>query len=264
MPLYTQHSLQVAPRRLGLGEYTGVVPWTPREIGSLRLWLDASNPNNVFSDYTGTSQCTNGQKVSRWKSYVGGDATVNGAAYQPIYYVNQVNGYGSIVFGSENDTCRMTASYSVASISYPSTVALAVNLISVNNVNSYDYLWCGSSGYGLWQWNNATTSSVPPQLFNGAILNGSSAATFGRFTSLFGVFNAGSSLMRQKETTLASGNTGNASQGIGSWIELGNYPGTTRGTHCSIVEVAVWDRALSLAEINQMEAYWKLKYNLIT
>lgn len=266
MPLYTQHNLQSAPRRMGLGEYTGVIPWKPTDVGNCCLWLDASNPNNVYSDYAGTVQCSNGDSVGLLKAYRGGDARNNTDLRKPIYLVNQVNGYGGIHFGSVDGDCRLSASYSVANIStYRNSVALVGKIISINggsDGSGFDYLYAGATGYAGCYWADATTPSTPLRLYNGARLEATIPAVFHQFTTMFTVGGGDSSLIRQSGINLASGASGTNNNGLSTWIEIGNYPNTSRGAEFIMMEMAVWNKTLQLNEIVQLESYWKLKYNL--
>jgi|SRR5579872_3412726 len=68
--------------------------FNPRQIGSLVLWLDASDPsaNGVLP--------SNGSSLATWKdkSTSGNNATQSTGANQPIFNTNQVNGLPAINF----------------------------------------------------------------------------------------------------------------------------------------------------------------------
>jgi hypothetical protein len=69
--------------------------------GNLQLWLTAADAATVLNP--GGTAAANGDFVATWKdkSGNGADATQTTSGIQPVYWTNQLNGSGAIIFTTE-------------------------------------------------------------------------------------------------------------------------------------------------------------------
>jgi len=74
--------------------------------GNLQLWLTAADPTTLLTS-AGT-QAANGNFIATWKdkSGRGADAIQYTGSFQPLYWTNQLNGSGAVIF--QNNTQYMT------------------------------------------------------------------------------------------------------------------------------------------------------------
>jgi len=80
----------------------------PAGLGNkdLQLWLTASDPTTLLTS-TGTP-AANGSSIATWKDKSGraADASQSTGSFQPVYWTNQLNGLGAVIF--QNNTQYMT------------------------------------------------------------------------------------------------------------------------------------------------------------
>ena len=69
--------------------------------GNLQLWVTAADPTTLLT--TAGTQANNGDFIATWKdkSGRGADATQPTAAIQPVYWTNQLNGFGAVIFTTQ-------------------------------------------------------------------------------------------------------------------------------------------------------------------
>ena len=69
--------------------------------GNLQLWLTAADPTTLLTP-AGT-QANNGDFIATWKdkSGMGVDASQPTVGIQPVYWTNQLNGFGAVIFTTE-------------------------------------------------------------------------------------------------------------------------------------------------------------------
>ncbi len=69
--------------------------------GNLQLWLTAADAATVLNP--GGTAAANGDFIATWKdkSGNGADATQTTSGIQPVYWTNQLNGSGAIIFTTE-------------------------------------------------------------------------------------------------------------------------------------------------------------------
>ncbi|GGB23204.1 T9SS type A sorting domain-containing protein [Puia dinghuensis] len=68
--------------------------------GTLQLWLTAADPTTLLN--AGGTPAANGDFIATWKdkSGRGADATQSTGGIQPVYWTNQLNGFGALIFTS--------------------------------------------------------------------------------------------------------------------------------------------------------------------
>ena len=69
--------------------------------GNLQLWLTAADPTTLLT--TAGTPANNGDFIATWKdkSGMGADASQSTAGIQPVYWTNQLNGWGGVIFTTQ-------------------------------------------------------------------------------------------------------------------------------------------------------------------
>ena len=69
--------------------------------GNLQLWLTAADPTTLLN--TAGTQANNGDFIATWKdkSGMGADASQPTGGIQPVYWTNQLNGFGAVIFTTQ-------------------------------------------------------------------------------------------------------------------------------------------------------------------
>lgn len=83
----------------------------PRAIGSLNLWLDASDLSTLFDATTGGAIVNDGSPVARWEDKSGNarHATESTANNRPLRRATSQNGRGGLEFDGVNDSLQTAA-----------------------------------------------------------------------------------------------------------------------------------------------------------
>ncbi len=220
--------------------------FAPNGLASLALWLDAAAIQTLYQDTAlATPAAANGDPIGGWKDRSGNNrhALQSTALRRPQYSVNGLLGKPTLLFDGVDDLMEV----SPLAMTQPMTVFVVAR---GNAATSRIFDGAGAtnraalfSGAGQWSMNAGTA------------LNGGTWYTASRMFTC--QFNGGSSLLRIDGSAVASGNAG--AQSITALILGARYDsaGTLSG---AISELVLYNRALSTAELLQMEAHLKGKW----
>jgi hypothetical protein len=234
--------------------------FTPLDITSCSLWLDALDG----STFTPTNP-TNGTTITEWrdKSPSSAHASVGSGTLQ--YRTNIFDGRPCVSFDG--------SSYLVGNASNTGTVVTGFVVASMNNTSSNDARIVSLSQAGQSDFNSAARSSF-------IIRNGTAAtirsfrngATLGSINIINAtLFIATSIYNGTNHTIYSNGTAGTTVASTGNFgytlYGIGRDPGLTSGfLNGTVLEVIIYNAALSIAEIQEVEGYlawkWGLKSNL--
>ena len=217
----------------------------PNKIAGLQLWLDANDASTLFQDAAKTTAAGNGDVVGAWayKSGQVNDVTQATTAKKALYKLNQINGLPALDFDGLDDFLG-----SLTDINQPLTICMVARNAKINSV---------AVAGGL-----ATSSGVSMGVLSKPFLSASTAFQSTELAAsarvFIGVINGASSNIRINGVdTLSDAGLdnftdlaiGSFSQGSDSWADL-------------IAEVCIYNSALALASILQIEKYFNGKWDV--
>lgn len=228
----------------------------PKSHSGLIMWYDASDISTLYqsSDCTTTPVTTNGNVVACWKDKSGNNnhATQATTAQMPTYKATNAtfNNKSSLTFGASAYSILTTGSQTVGQRTYFVVTNTngapngSYHSLILQNATKYYQLYenAGTAAYYVNATGyNSTTSYTGRQLH--ALTHTSSTATY-----------------RVNQTQVMSSAV--ASSNLTSTFSIGGYAPSTTGLNGEILEVIVYNRALSSTEVYRIESYLKAKYSL--
>lgn len=214
---------------------SGVSYITPTDIADLILWYDGLDASTMFSDTAGTTPATVGGAVARWndKSASARHATQATPANQPTRY-----SAGGVSFDGLNDGLTFTSLPTVAT----PTIFVVYDVVAFTLAN---YLLKGSTGI----YAGGTFAGI-----NGyAIVRSSIFRASNTEPTSRGVVMFKPAMLRRNGVEPTYEATPGTPTGSALFDELGGAFTTRHNGR--IYEVAVYNRDLTLAEIQAFEAY---------
>jgi hypothetical protein len=204
--------------------------FNPRQVGGLRLWLDATDPAG-----NGT-QPANASSVSSWVDKSGNGNTVTQAtgANQPTYRTNVLNGKPVVRFDGVNDLMGKSSASSLGT-----TVTMFVVGTTNGNASTRGTFFDYSTGAATNTGANIVQRDAGPDMtvgfFDGTLDQFSSGAIALPYTAVMYCYNTGSDgFLFLNGTQAATGATGNISgapnaytigslfNGVASWFLNGD------------------------------------------
>ena len=238
------------------------VLFTPKSIGGMQLWLDASDLNTLFQNAAGTTPVTgSGQQVQYWadKSGVGNTGFATGT---PTYTINSFNtNYPSIVLdgssyflGTLLNTGYTNTTFAVFSLD--SSSGDQSRIVSFGATGVVDYV----TGSLLPFYQQSTTPTI--YFYQDTSFNG--------FTTSFNTPILGTALFDGTTDAIYSAGAlqGTASQTLTGPFNIANYGiGSMAGDFGSIMtgnicEVIVFSTALNTGQRQQVEGYLAWKWGI--
>ena len=221
----------------------------PPDLPNLKLWLDASDKNAVFTD----SGCSvkvqnNNDPVGCWqdKSGNGNNAIQTYSPYNPLWQNNQLNGK-SILYFDGNSSSLATANFGLAQ---PETVFLVDKINTLGGV-PVDGYYPGNN----MQWFMSGSSIT---LFAGGYGPGISNTT-GNYYLFSSCINGANSYIQKNNEISATGNAGTSD---GGGVTIGHYPPDGYYTNEDVAEMIVYGGVLADNEKLEVQNYLNKKYNL--
>jgi len=230
--------------------------FVPNKIDSLVLWLDATDLGTIIES---------GGAVSEWrdKSGNGNHATQFTGSAQPLTGVNSLNGKNVIAFDGADDFLIVTPFATTINL----TIILAVNVLSVNGVNSglLSLNTLGSPGDGqiegglgsmfLARFNSTSLGSTSFPLSPSNLLNIPSIINY-RLSA-----NDSDTVLRvsgvQEDTDTYNGGLASSHN-----LRLGINRGVTLPMEVDMAEVIIYNRDLALSEMIAVETYLMNKWGI--
>lgn len=216
----------------------------PNEIVGLKQWL--------IADTAASFTFSTGAVVSQWNDESGQSNHVSQATVgkQPTRVAAALNGKAVVRFDGVNDLLACTYG---ATLTQPTTVML----VAKSAVNEEAYLFDGSTS------SNRHAVFFAPTTFRWSYYAGttvnSSTGSDTSFHVIAAIFNGTGSTLRIDGVEVSSSTPGT---GTMAGITLGSNQAETLPLEGDIAEVVVWNTALSLRDMKQMEAYLANRYAL--
>lgn len=228
-------------------------PFQPTDIAGLVLWLAADRISGLV----------NNDPVGTWSDLSGNanDATQGTAAKKPVYRVNQVGGYPAVLFDGVDDYLDIGGVTMDPAATGYTAFAVCSGASSVAGNRIFQQRDGTGTGRGfLYVVTNG--ANVQLESFLGGVALDSTAnytentwlvydVTWDRTTQAFRKNGAADG----SNTPTAGSATGGWLLGIGKDLATGAWSG-------SITEVILYNRALSTAEMGQVERYLGRKYGI--
>jgi hypothetical protein len=224
----------------------------PSSISGLVLWLDASDSATLFqnSNCTSSPVTANGDIVACWKDKSASNlhATQGTSARQPIYASSSINSKPGVTFGSVDYDVLTTSSITLTARSY--FVVTKNNGASRGSVHSLIlqgaspyYQIYGSPNYLYYQINNPNT---------GVVISGNQLVSLTSSSGIVSIRFNGNTYLNY---------TGTASS-VSSGFHIGGYVAGGYGLNGDILEMIVFDNAISETDLKRVEAYLNSKYKI--
>lgn len=148
--------MHVATRRSLLSRRAAGGAWSPLDLASLTLWLDASDVTTLFTDAGSTQVSSDGDRVYQWndKSTSGFDVSQATEADRPTYQAAELNGLSVLraVAGTPSDRLeRASVAQTDLVGTNTATLVFVVNQVGTSGQNGLGVL-APSSGTELSVW----------------------------------------------------------------------------------------------------------------
>lgn len=231
----------------------------PRTVSGCVLWLDAADPNTLFTDIAGTTLANNGNSVARWndKSISANNATQSTSANRPTIARDSATGLTSMVFNATNFTSINTGSTNLPTGAGADTTFVVTNPIN----NSSDIIGRQPNGrrFNVNQISPTVNIQIP---FGGSTINTGTGPRNTLITSVINNYinslsvNGGTAVVTDSQSTQGLETTG--ALFIGS-----NGGGSGNALTGTISEILVFNRALQNDERQQIEGYLAWKWGLV-
>jgi len=242
------------------------LPFSPRNISGLSLWLDAADQS---------SMTLSGSSVTQWRDKSGNGLNVSAASSQPTYVANGLNNLGTLAFnGSQNLTAgSVTAGQLLGSTGTSAT--FCVFSVSDNTAGSCPISWDdGSYTYRyIITWDSSgiifDLGNANAGVSNRRITIPNSTLTFVNNTYYLVSFwqSGGAALLNVNggayTATIASGFTGNMPTSTSRTFNVGSYVNTSvYNMKGNVAEILVYNSHIP-NNFKQVEGYLAHKWGLV-
>lgn len=233
-----------------------IAPISPDALAGIEWWLKADA--QVYVD-GGVTLATNGQTVQQWNDFSGGgkNAVQTDANFRPTFVTNVINGLPVVRFTPANPFSKLMEA--IVGVENPFSALAVVSFVSGGTVLGTNSLFVGGfSSVSM----GRNPSSGSARLYNGNLQSGVEGGVIptSTFVLLSAICNGTTSVVRLNGAEVASGNIGafvNA-QGMLGGANFGDAA-TLSG---DIAELAYYDRAVSISELEAVELYLRNKWGL--
>ncbi len=243
---------------------------SPLDIPDCALWLDAADASTLFDATSGGSQVTTGGAVARWndKSGRGRHATQGTSANRPAYS-GSIGGKAALTFDGTDDamatgleSASLTGYATFFCVCRPSFAdATAAN----NRTPLYGRDSTASNSYGINLLNTSGTLTLNTT-WRGFQFNaiGGPTVTLGLDAILVGGITATQHVRRVSgvAANFVSTPTAGTNSAAGNFLNVGQDPTQLRWWNGPIGEVLVYNRDLSVTEIQRVEKYLAAKWGI--
>jgi len=226
----------------------------PRQILGLQLWLDASQIVGL----------NDGDSVGTWSDLSGNanDATQGTASKKPLYKTAIVNGKPVVRFDGVDDflsNATLTALNGVSAATLftvkKETTYTGISFPFYTAANLYKFNVGGTRYYRTSATEDANASSSTlwgSWTYEGMLYDGSQSGNSNRLK------------VRSNGSPLAVGYTGTiqSTLGSGTGFYVSTYDGTTYPWNGDVAEIILFNRAVTGADLTNLEAYLASKYGL--
>lgn len=237
--------------------------WTPLDIPNLRAW---------YGDYVngGTLRTTlsNGANVTQWDDLSGNAFHMSQHAGSPIY-----DSAGNFIDFQSGGGCLYNSSHSVLSGNEARTYIIVAESGTANKSNN-DFVWCGIyNGSNSYAWYlNTTSSAIGTNNGYGYAQTTKSVAANTKYifsashpntgTFLTGLITRWNGILQTLTGSRDSTSNTYAGISVGGYIDIGGNPNYSGRGDVHAYEVIIYNRQLSTAEIQTVEAYLNTKYSI--
>jgi hypothetical protein len=211
--------------------------WVPTRISGCVLWLDGRDL--TFK--------TDGVSVDLWQDFSGNNfsATQGTSANRPLKYANIINNRNILRFDNVNDGMVTTCVIN----SLPFSLYAVYNRTDPTSIERR-----AVQGSNNWLIGPRTDNH---QYYNGALIIGPPIVNE-KFVYAGVICSTGNNEFRVNGVSYGN----NANNGVPGTIGLGTSGSSGERLAGDIAEIVAFNKALSTSERDQLEAYFKLKYNI--
>lgn len=206
--------------------------------------------------------------VSQWNDQSGGgrNVTQSTSSYRPLYVTNVINGYPVVRFQGTDDVLKTASGVRP----FDGTTKFSTFGCYRHNAstlyNSYQRVWWEGStsninGYGLYI-NNATTPQIKASwgsTSSNALLTDPNTMTVGKWYAVSTIYNQTNHRMWVNGSYVGSAAKTNSNINTGV-LNIGNYSTNNQGFNGDMTELIIYNRDVTDAERQQIEAYLSAKY----
>lgn len=222
---------------------------TPLTVSGIQLWLDGSDPagnENTTTPADGTALATWVDKSGRKRN-----ATQATALLQPLFKSNIQGGKGVIRFDGSNDSMATAAFSSAIAVPYTQFVVFKTSVYKAFNVVLGDVTTLSAMG--------VHGDSTKMYLFNGAVANVGITNT--SFNLLYTEWNGASTQISVNGGATSTVNPGTTRTTL-SGLRIGSNSDLSNPFAGDIAEIIIYNRALSAAEVLNINNYLKNKWGV--
>lgn len=233
--------------------------WRPSRLSGLRLWLSADRISGL----------ADGDPVSTWSdlSGQGNHATQSTTAAKPLYKTGIVAGRPAVLFDGVDDWLALTAAVGTILTSDAKTVFAVVKMVATTNnsrIVNVPNAAVSSTRFALNinatpQWQTFYTTGAAAANFTWT----SGAAPTTSVAQILEVVQNGTSVIGRLNGTQGNSVNDGGSEAAGAGAALGSSTGGSSGfANAYILEVVVYNRALSTTEASAVRRYLGARYGL--
>lgn len=230
--------------------------FAPSDLSNLTLWLDAST--GVYSD-AGTTLAVNNDTVQQWsdRSTSAAHASQASAGSRPTYKTGIFNGKPVLRFSAHrlDTTSFLDASYNTAMTLFIVDCKTTVNLKMSTAHGTGNRWWSTKDANGTYF--QASQLSVTQTSTKGKFIYTSPAVYMFRY-------NGSSKSVRALQSAISTtvvATTGNV--GLSGALTIGDLPAGGYANDGDIAEIILYNRALTDAQMMQVEGYLANKYTTL-
>lgn len=234
--------------------------FNPRQVGSLRLWLDATDPagNGI--------QPANASAVSSWvdKSGNGNTVTQGTGANQPVYQTGVLNGKPVVRFDGTNDLMVKSSASSLGTTVTMFVVGTTNGNASFNRGTFFDYSTGAVTNTGANLIQKETSPNMAVGFFDGTLDQFDGTAITLPYTAVMYIYNTGSNgFLFQNGVQTATGATGNIS-GAPNVYTIGSLFNSVGGWFLNgdVAEVIFYNGNISTAQKLLVNRYLGNKWGI--
>lgn len=227
----------------------GAAEFTPKSLPNLVLWYDGLDAATLWQDTGGTTPSATGEVVGRWddKSVSAKHATQSDAAKKPKRYAD-----GGVFFGDGAATFLEFSTLTTTSVSPTFFV-----VYDVTSLNVVSYLLAGT-GTGVYA--GGTYAGIAGYAITiSAVIRSASEEPTDK-----GIVMYNPSMLRRNGKEATYSGTPGTPEGAYALYNVGTRENNTAGYlhRGRIYEIAVYDRTLSLSEMQAFETYAAAKWGI--
>jgi prepilin-type N-terminal cleavage/methylation domain-containing protein len=239
-------------------------------IKDLAFWLDATSENNLLNQ-DGSNQVSDGDTISSWKDSslktTESFCTQGTIANQPEYVEDAMNGRPALRYDSNAGNMRLSCTLPQGT-NIETTIFMVFNWTSSSFIAS-NTLVIGNGGLGTTLTEIGSGGNFQFRIWNGAsnldVLQSNLNVGENIIMTRSNNPTTNSSVLYKNGASVATSTASISGVYSDLTLTVGNYPNTSRTLGGDIGEIIIFDRALKLSEIQDVEDYlsrkWGIKLN---